>query len=100
VLFGHRARAFSLIIVLICVPALTRAHQTLEPTKASPSFSFRKSVEHPPEKIGAPTLSAITSTIFVADLAPRDAWWVPTVVGPARPLEKASPDSPRGPPRL
>jgi hypothetical protein len=95
---SHRARAFSLIAVLICVPALTRAHQPLESAKIDASFSFRKSIDNPPEKIAPPALMAVSiSIVLMAGLAPcyRQA---SIVTVPAHAIEEAGPDSPRGPP--
>ena len=96
---GSRARLFCLIIVLICVPALTRVHQPLGPGKASASFSFRKSVDHPPDKMDAPSMTATVATPLLTDDVPR--------VHPAPVAEVAyrsqiedSPDSLRGPPQI
>jgi len=95
---ASRARFFCLIAVLICVPALTRVHQPLDPSKASASFSFRKSVDHPPDKMGAPALTATVSTPLLSDDEP--------CVHPAPAAAVAyhsqvddSPDSLRGPPQ-
>jgi hypothetical protein len=96
---GFRARALCLIVVLICVPALTRAHQPLDPSKASASFSFRKSVDHPPEKMVAPALAISASTPLVVDDVPSGRV-APVIVAPHHSRVDDSPDSPRGPPQI
>jgi hypothetical protein len=96
---GFRARLFCLIVVLICVPALTRVHQPLDPSKAGASFSFRKSVDHPPDKMGAPSLTAVVAT----PLATLDAPCVhpaPIAAVAYHSQVEDSPDSLRGPPRI
>jgi hypothetical protein len=96
---GSRARLFCLIVVLICVPALTRVHQPLDPSKASASFSFRKSVDHPPDKMGAPPLTATVGTPLLTDEVPCVQ---PAPVAPAAHHSRVedSPDSLRGPPQI
>ena len=97
---SHRARAFCLIGVLICVPAITRAHQPLESAKTSASFSFRKSVDNPPEKIAAPVLTAVSMAMtLTTGITPSDRHF-PIVTVPAHAVEEAPPDSPRGPPPI
>jgi len=96
---GSRARLFCLVAVLICVPALTRVHQPLDPSKASASFSFRKSVDHPPDKVGAPSLTAVVATPLVTLDAPRVHPAPVAAVAHHSQVEDA-PDSLRGPPRI
>ena len=96
---GSRARFFCLIAVLVCVPALTRAHQPLDPGKAGASFSFRKSVDHPPEKMGAPSLAAGVATPVPAADVPC-VHPAPLVVVAYHSRVEDSPDSPRGPPQI
>ena len=96
---GSHARLFCLIAVLICVPALTRAHQPLDPSKTGASFSFRKSVDHPPEKMAAPALAISTSTPLVADAVPCGRV-APVAVVPCHSRIEDSPDSLRGPPQI
>jgi len=96
---GSRALLFCLIVVLICVPALTRVHQPLDPTKAAASFSFRKSVDHPPDKMGAPALTARVATPLLTDDAPC-VHPAPVAAVAYHSQVEDSPDSLRGPPRI
>jgi hypothetical protein len=96
---GSRARLFCLIVVLICVPALTRVHQPLDPSKASASFSFRKSVDHPPDKIGAPLLTATVATALLTDDVPC-VHPAPVAAAAYHAQVENSPDSLRGPPQI
>jgi len=59
-----RAAAVVGIVVLICVPALTRAGQRLETASHAPSFA--KNVDCPPKKVTVAAAAAMASPV------PRD----------------------------
>ena len=74
---ARRAHALFLIVILFCVPALTRAMQSPDSARSSaPAFSFRKSVDGPRERISvspdlAPLAMVAVSQTAVPQMSPR-----------------------------
>lgn len=86
--FGrHLARAAVLlgIVVLVCVPGLTRIGQKLETASHAPSFA--KNVDCPPKKVTV-VPAAVVSPATVATLA------APPLAVPAPPYDPQLPRSP------
>ena len=76
-----RAGVLMYIVVLLCVPALTRIGQKLQPvTPISSAPSFAKNIDCPPKKVTVAPQFSITSAVLlkntevvrVARLAPPD----------------------------
>jgi hypothetical protein len=65
-----RAAVFFGVLVLICVPGLTRVSQRLETTSHAPSFA--KNIDCPPKKVTVAPSTAVASPVPLAtfDLVP------------------------------
>ena len=84
-----RAGVLMCIVVLLCVPALTRVGQKLQPvTPISSAPSFAKNIDCPPKRVTVAPLFAFTSAVLlkntevvrVARLAPPDPTPPPTPI--------------------
>jgi hypothetical protein len=75
------------VLVLICVPALTRAGQKLETSSRAPSF---RNIDCPPKKLAMTVVQAVASTM------PSEAVQVP----PAADLAPVSDTTPQSSPYL
>jgi hypothetical protein len=97
--FGLAARVATLIgvVVLICVPALTRVGQRLDTSSRAPSF---RNVDCPPKKaMAAPAQAILTATaIGLVESAPVVRRVPPAVPAPQRTLFLAVPRPLRAPP--
>jgi hypothetical protein len=86
------------MVVLVCVPALTRIGQRLEPV--SHGVSFSKNIEGPPKKVTVAPLFAVVSPMRLKAFAPVPA--LPMVAAPdamrPRSLDRSSPPPLRAPP--
>ena len=92
ILFDTRRFAAALaILVLVCVPALTRAGQKLETASHAPSFS--KNIDCPPKKV---TFAPVLAVVLPVAVKTLDQIPIPATV-PQQPV--AVPRSPQlGPP--
>jgi hypothetical protein len=95
-----RAAVLLSVVVMVCVPALTRIGQKLE--TASHAQSFSKNIDCPPKKVTVTPVSAVTSaiplktfeTVRVAPLAPTpDAMLLRTPSPSAPPPLRAPPSA-------
>jgi hypothetical protein len=82
-----RAAAVVSIVVLICVPALTRVGQRLETASHAPSFA--KNVDCPPKKVTVAPAATMASPV------PRDDIELVPVVRLAPSVAKALPRTPQ-----
>jgi hypothetical protein len=88
---SRRLAAAFAILVLVCVPALTRAGQKLETASHAPSFS--KNIDCPPKKV------VVAHVLVVASPAALKTFDVVPVARPLSLRATAVPPSPRlGPP--
>ncbi|HEX3702045.1 MAG TPA: hypothetical protein VHU82_01865 [Vicinamibacterales bacterium] len=67
-----RAGTFSFVVVLLCVPGLTRAGQRIA-TSQAPTLSFSKSTECPPKKAAAVAAVIHIAVAFVGVIVPAPA---------------------------
>jgi hypothetical protein len=94
-----RAAVLVGILVLVCVPALTRVGQRLETSSLAPSFS--RNIDCPPKKVtiapvlavASPILLRTFATIPVARLTPAPATILPRSPHLAAPLPLRAPPS-------
>jgi hypothetical protein len=94
-----RATALMAVLVLLCVPTLTRVGQRLETSSLAPSFS--RNIDCPPRKVTIAPILAIASpillgtfvTIPVARLAPAPAATLPDSPDLVAPLSLRAPPS-------
>jgi hypothetical protein len=86
------------MVVLVCVPALTRIGQRLEPV--SHGLSFSKNIDCPPKKVTIAPLFAVASPISLKAFAPVPMVRIATVpdVTRHRSLDHAAPPPLRAPP--
>jgi hypothetical protein len=73
-----KAGILSFIVVLLCVPALTRVGQKLQPvTPISQAPSFAKNIDCPPKKITVTPAVAIVAVVLVVEELEPVATFVP-----------------------
>jgi len=99
--------ALVIVVVLLCVPAVTRAVQRLEPLAASPLASgLSRNCEAPPERVQISSPVAVLQIAQAADHLVRDAtqhgraFWTDVVLDEPLPVSLISSphDSLRAPP--
>ncbi len=84
-----RAGVLSFVFVLLCVPALTRIGQKLQPVSpVSQAPSFAKNIDCPPKKVVVSPASTMVAAVLLLE---GDAAPTPPAV---RPLHVPFPDSP------
>jgi hypothetical protein len=93
-----RIAAFTAIVVLVCVPALTRIGQRLEVVSHGSSFS--KNIDCPPKKVTIAPLFALASPVPATTDAPIPVARLATRLDVTRPpsLERSAPPPLRAPP--
>lgn len=86
------------MVVLVCVPALTRIGQRLEPV--SHGVSFSKNIDCPPKKVTVAPLFAVASPMRLKAFAPVPAISVAAAPDVTRPrsLDRSAPPPLRAPP--
>jgi hypothetical protein len=82
-----RVAAVAVVVVLICVPALTRVGQRLETASHAPSFA--KNIDCPPKKVTVAPATAMASPV------PLDTIELVPAVPLASPLTEAPPRAPQ-----
>ena len=99
--FVRRSSAALLVLVLLCVPSLTRVYQQLDcrSTAATLTSSFSKSANSPPTKILLDMPRPIASRELLAEPTPTTEHARPLAdCDPVPSAETAPPDALRAPP--
>ena len=82
-----RVAAFAIVVVLVCVPALTRVGQRLETSSHAPSFA--KNIDCPPKKV------TVAAAATMASPVPIDTIELVPAAPLAPPLTEALPRTPQ-----